>query len=32
MIDCEEEEKESEPKEQTDKQGKQWGTLKKSNE
>jgi hypothetical protein len=31
MVDCEEEEKENEQKEQTDKQGQQWGTLKKSN-
>ena len=31
MVDCEEEEK-VEQKEQTDKDGKQWGTLKKSNE
>jgi hypothetical protein len=32
MVDCEEEEKETEHKEQTDKQGQQWGTLKKSNQ
>jgi hypothetical protein len=35
MVDCEEEEKETEQKEeieQTDKQGQQWGKLKKSNE
>ncbi len=32
MVDCEEEEeKKVEHKEQTDKQGQQWGTLKKSN-
>jgi hypothetical protein len=34
MVDCEEEEKETEQKEgkeQTDKQGQQWGKLKKSN-
>ncbi len=30
MVDCEEEEKETEHKEQTDKQGQQWGPLKKS--
>ncbi len=33
MVDCEEEEqKEPEQKEETDKQGQQWGTLKKSNQ
>ncbi len=36
MVDCEEEEEEEEAKvehkEQTDKQGQQWGKLKKSNE
>jgi siroheme synthase (precorrin-2 oxidase/ferrochelatase) len=31
MVDCEEEEGKVEHKEQTDKQGQQWGTLKKSN-
>ncbi len=30
MVDCEEEEGKVEHKEQTDKQGQQWGTLKKS--
>ena len=32
MVDCEDEEKETEQKEQSDKQGHQWGKLKKSNE
>ncbi len=32
MVDCEEEEEKVEHKEQTDKQGQPWGTLKKSNE
>ena len=32
MVDCEDEEKETEQKEQSDKQGQQWGKLKKSNE